>query len=70
MPSFSHSWLPYIYLYVAGGFFFFFGMYIIHKSNSLDLRLKKNRWWRKVLYFGFFYFMIIHAILIIAAIYW
>ncbi|HOI30367.1 MAG TPA: hypothetical protein PLZ15_11485 [Melioribacteraceae bacterium] len=70
MPSFSHSWLPFIYLYVCGGIIFFTGMYIIHKSNSLDLRLKKNRRWRKVLYFGFFYFMIIHAILIIAAIYW
>ncbi|MBM4172344.1 MAG: hypothetical protein FJ214_10785 [Ignavibacteria bacterium] len=70
MPSFSHSWLPFIYLYLFGGIFFFTGMYIIHKSKSLDLRLKKNRWWRKVLYFGFFYFMIIHAILIIAAIYW
>ncbi|MBI1937379.1 MAG: hypothetical protein HYS25_04580 [Ignavibacteriales bacterium] len=70
MPSFTHSWLPFIYLYFFGGLFFFGGMIIIHKSNSLDLRLKKNRWWRKVLYFGYFYFLIIHSILIIAALYW
>ena len=70
MPSFSHSWLPFIYLYGFGGLFFFAGMYIIHKTKGLDLRLKRNKWWRKVLYFGFFYFLIIHAILIIAALYW
>jgi len=45
-------------------------MYIIHKTKGLDLRLKRNKWWRKVLYFGYFYFLIIHAILIIAALYW
>lgn len=70
MPDFSHSWLPFIYLYLVGGIFFFAGMVLIHKSKSLDLRLKRNRWWRKVLFFGYFYFFLIHGILIIAALYW
>jgi hypothetical protein len=70
MPSFSHSWLPFIYLYVGGGIIFFSGMYMIQKSKALDLRLNRNKWWRKVLYFGFFYFLIIHAVLIITALYW
>ncbi|MBU2492837.1 MAG: hypothetical protein KJ571_09460 [Bacteroidetes bacterium] len=70
MPSFSETWLPYIYLYGVGGIFFLAGMIIARKSNALDITKKKHRYWYKVLIFGYLYFMIIHALLIIAALYW
>ena len=70
MPSFSATWLPYIYLYVVGGIFFVAGIIIARKSNALDLSKKKHRYWYKVMLFGFFYFMVLHALLIIAALYW
>lgn len=70
MPSFSHSWLPFLYLYGFGGFFFLAGLIIVQRAKALSVRRKSHRKWRRVLIFGFFYFMLIHTILIIAAIYW
>jgi hypothetical protein len=70
MPSFFHTWLPFIYLYGVGGFAFLTGMIIIRRSNAIDLKLKRHRYWYRVLIFGYFYFAILHAILIIAALYW
>lgn len=70
MPSLFNSWIPFMYLYGVGGVFFFTGIYIIVKSKSLNLERKNHRRWIKILISGFFYFMFIHAILIIAALYW
>lgn len=70
MPSFSETWLPYIYLYVVGGTFFVAGIIIARKSNALDLSQKRHKLWYNVMVFGFFYFMLFHALLIIAALYW
>jgi hypothetical protein len=70
MPSFSHTWLPFIYLYAAGGIFFFAGMIVIRKAKGIDMRLKRDRKWWRILLFGYFYFMLIHALLIVAALYW
>ncbi|MFH1197182.1 MAG: hypothetical protein V1720_15905 [bacterium] len=70
MITFSNTWLPYLYLYGCGGLFFIAGMIIVRKSGAIDLRLKQNRFWTRVLIFGFIYFMAIHAILTIAALYW
>jgi hypothetical protein len=42
----------------------------VQKSKALSTKRKSHRKWRRVLIFGFFYFMLIHTILIIAAIYW
>jgi len=56
-------------LYGVGGVFFFAGMYIITKSGSLNLARKQHRFWIRVLYGGFFFFMAIHAFMIIAALY-
>lgn len=69
MPSFFDSWLPFIYLYVGGGLFFLTGMIIIRKTKAIDMRLKRERFWWKVLIFGYFYFVFIHVTLIIAALY-
>jgi hypothetical protein len=70
MPSILHTWLPFLYLYGFGGLFFFSGMIIITKSNAIDLKKKRHRFWFKVLIFGFFYFVAFHAITTIAALYW
>ena len=70
MPGFSDSWLPFLYLYIGGGIFFLAGMIFIRKTKALDMRLKKDRFWWKVMIFGFFYYAALHAILIIAALYW
>ena len=69
MPTFFDSWLPFIYLYVGGGIFFLAGMILIRKTKAIDMRLKRDRFWWKVMLFGFIYYMAIHAFLIIAALY-
>lgn len=70
MLTLLHTWIPYLYLYGVGGLFFLLGMIIIHKSGSIDLRRKSHRMWNRVLIFGFFWFMVIHAILIYVALNW
>jgi hypothetical protein len=69
MIDFFNTWFPYIYLYVGGGIFFIAGMILIRKTKAIDMRLKRDRFWWKVLIVGFFYFALIHALLIIAALY-
>jgi len=70
MPSFFNTWLPFIYLYGVGGIFFVAGLIITTKSKALDLSKKRHRFWFYVLIGGFFYFMIMHAIWVVAALYW
>lgn len=67
MELFTHSWLPFIYLYGIGGLFFMLGMVIIRKSGALDLGKPSHRRWWKILYFGFFWFAAIHAVLTLLA---
>ncbi len=69
MLSFFDTWLPFIYLYVGGGIFFAIGLILIRKTKAMDMRLKRDRYWWKVLIFGFFYFVAIHAVVILAALY-
>ena len=69
MPTFSHTWLPFIYLYVVGGAFFLGGMILIKKTGAVNFEKKRHRYWWKITIFGFFYFMAIHAMLILAALY-
>ncbi len=70
MLTFQQTWLPYIYLYGVGGLFFLLGMIIIRRSGAIDLTKKKHRFWNRVLIFGFFWFMLMHAILNFAALNW
>lgn len=69
MIDFFNTWLPFIYLYGVGGIFFFAGMYIIVKSGSLNLKRKHHRNWFITLISGYIFFMVIHASLIMAALY-
>jgi hypothetical protein len=69
MPTFANTWLPFIYLYSVGGVFFLSGMIIIKKSKAVNFEKKRHRYWWNVTIFGFFYFMVFHALLILAALY-
>ena len=66
MP-FSHTWLPYIYLYGVGGLLFGSGLIITIRSRSLDLKRPGHKMWLAVLIFGFIWFMVMHAIWNLAA---
>ena len=69
MPSFFNSWLPFIYLYVVGGIFFFSGIFLIKKTGAIDLTIKRHRYWYKVMIFGFFYFVLLHFSLTVIVLY-
>jgi len=65
--SFSHAWLPYIYLYAVGGALFTIGIIITIKSGSLDLKRAHHRVWLIILIFGLIWFMVMHALWNLAA---
>jgi hypothetical protein len=66
MP-FTHTWLPYIYLYGVGGLLFLIGVIVVVKSGSLDLKKSHHRLWFTVLFFGIVWFMVMHALWNMAA---
>lgn len=67
MLEFSRTWLPYIYLYGVGGIFFLVGLWIILRYRSLNLQLRRDRSWLRILLFGFVWYAMIHAAIIWAA---
>ena len=69
MPPFENTWLPFIYLYGVGGIFFLTGMLLIRKTGAVDFSKKLHRYWYKVMIFGFVYFVLLHTLLILAALY-
>ncbi len=69
MPSFYQTWLPLIYLYGVGGVFFLSGIIVVKKAKAYNPLNKRHRFWWKITIFGFFYFLIIHTLLIISALY-
>ncbi len=64
---FTRTWLPYLYLYGAGGILFAAGIWVVLRSGSLDLRRPKHKLWFGVLFFGFAWYMTIHAVTTLAA---
>ena len=66
MP-FSHTRLPYIYLYGVGGLLFLIGVIVTVKSGSLDLKRSSHRTWFQILFFGLIWFMVMHALWNMAA---
>lgn len=65
--TFFRTWLPVIYLYGAGGIIFFSGMFIIFKAKTIKKERLMHRRWIKVLFFGYFYYLILHVFLTFAA---
>ena len=66
MP-FTHTWLPYIYLYGVGGLLFLVGVVVTIKSGSLDIKRKSHKNWFIILFFGMAWFMVMHALWNMAA---
>lgn len=64
---FSHSWLPFIYLYGVGGILFLAGIIITLKAGSFDLSRYKHKKWMWVLLFGFVWYIMMHALMTWAA---
>lgn len=69
MPSFFSTWIPFLYLYLVGGLFFAVGLLIIIKSGALNKNNPRHRRWLKIMVCGYFFFLILHFSLIIAALY-
>lgn len=67
MLPFTHTWLPFIYLYSLGGILFLIGVIITYRMGSLDLKRKHHRKWFGLLFFGFLYYMALHSFLNLAA---
>ena len=61
MLDFSRTWLPYIYLYGAGGVIFIIGMIIILRARSLKQERVRHNSWMHILIFGLLYYMGIHG---------
>lgn len=67
MLPFSETWLPYLYLYGAGGCLFLVGIWLILRHRALNLKLRKHRYWFMILLGGFLWYAAIHAFFILAA---
>jgi hypothetical protein len=67
MEYFSHSWLPYIYEYVAGGLIFFTGLIVTLRSGSFNPSNPSHRRWLIVLVLGFIWYLVLHGGLTLAA---
>ncbi|MBC8213578.1 MAG: hypothetical protein ISR90_05050 [Candidatus Marinimicrobia bacterium] len=67
MDLFSHSWLPFLYLYGLGGALFVFGIIITLKAGSFDLNRYVHKKWMWVLIFGFVWYIMLHALMTLAA---
>ena len=67
MSYFSHSWLPFIYLYSLGGLLFLSGIIITLKSGSFNLKNHVHKQWLWVLVFGFIWYMMMHGVLTLVA---
>ena len=67
MLDFSRVWLPFIYLYGLGGILFIAGIVITIKAGSFDLGRYKHKKWMWVLLFGFVWYLMMHALMTLAA---
>lgn len=65
--TFFRTWLPVIYLYGVGGIIFFSGMVVIFKAKTIKRERQRHQRWIKILYFGFFYYLLLHVFLTYAA---
>ena len=63
--SFEQTWLPFIYLYGVGGIAFGMGMFLIFKTNALRVNYNKHKNW--ILFYGYFFYVSIHALFIFLA---
>ncbi len=67
MLDFAQTWLPYIYLYGAGGLAFVVGMVLILRTGALNPERRRHSRWLRVLLFGFVFYAGLHAAFILLA---
>ena len=65
--DFTHTWLPFIYLYGLGGILFVAGIIITIKSGSFDRNRHAHKKWMWILLFGFVWYLMLHALMTWAA---
>ncbi len=65
--EFARTWLPFIYLYCVGGFAFVLGIILILRTKALNPNRQRHSRWFKVLLFGFVFYAVVHALLILLA---
>ena len=65
--GFERAWLPYLYLYGAGGLLFAVAVGLVLRSGSLDLRLARHRRWLALLVAGLLWYALLHLAGILAA---
>lgn len=57
----EHPWTNYFYLYGFGFFYTGSGLLLAIKTGACRLSRPRDRFWFKVVVFGFLYFAILHA---------
>ena len=65
--TFDRVWLPYLYLYGAGGLLFAGGLALALRSGACDLSRRSHRRWLGVLVFGYLWYAALHLFGILAA---
>lgn len=65
--GFVRIWLPYLYLYGVGGFFFVLGMVLILRHRALNLDVRRDRKWLAVLVVGFIWYAFMHLAVTLGA---
>ena len=66
--NFYQTWLPFFYLYGVGGISFLLGTFLIYKTGALRISYETHKKWIWVLFYGYFFYAIIHALFIYLAI--
>ncbi len=60
-------WTSHLYKYGFGAVFFFIGVYLVLRTGACDLRRYHDRGGFRLTLFGFFWFTVLHALWILAA---
>ena len=65
--DFERVWLPWIYLYGAGGVLFAAGLVLVLRTGACDPRRPRDRRWIRILVGGYLGYAALHLALILAA---
>jgi len=60
-------WTSYFYKYGFGAIFFFIGVFLTLKSGACDLKRGHDRFWFRFLIIGFFWYLGMHGLWILAS---
>jgi len=60
-------WTSHLYKYGFGAVFFFTGVFIVLKAGACNRKRYQDRFWFRFLIFGFFWYLILHTLWIVAA---